>query len=202
MAPSSRLTVSCPNGVQFPNSVTISRKVKVVVATALATSAVLTLDGESAPRTAAMSILRPVPRKAAVIRTVPAAHAVERPARAASRDAFLWWPAAGHAGCRSHAAVGQTEHVWRRRGQPCGAGKSNDPDIAARIVKPRNAPATVRRTGSLDHQLAPQYRAGEAAYRHAIGSWPRRQRPRSVPRYVPHGRRSCCPIPAALSSKS
>lgn len=106
MAPSSRLTVSCPNGVQFPNSVTISRKVKVVVATALATSAVLTLDGASAPGTAAMSILRPVPRKAAVIRTVPAAHAVERPARAASRDAFLWWPAAGHAGCRSHAAVG------------------------------------------------------------------------------------------------
>jgi hypothetical protein len=53
--------VSCPNGVQFPNSVaTISRKVKVVVATALVTSAVLILDGAPAAGTAAMSILRPV----------------------------------------------------------------------------------------------------------------------------------------------
>jgi hypothetical protein len=44
-----------------PDSVaTISRKVKVVVASALATSVVLTVDGAPALGTAAMSILRPV----------------------------------------------------------------------------------------------------------------------------------------------
>lgn len=47
----------------------------------------------------------------------------------------------------------ETEDVGYRRGEPGGARKTNNSDVGSRFVEPRDAPASVRRSGSLDNSL-------------------------------------------------
>ena len=45
----------------------------------------------------------------------------------------------------------ETEHIRYRRGQPRSARKAHNPDVGSRFVEPRDAPASVRGSRSLDN---------------------------------------------------
>ena len=47
----------------------------------------------------------------------------------------------------------ETEHAGYRRGEPGGAGKTYNPDVGSRFVEPGDAPASGRRSNSLDNGL-------------------------------------------------